>query len=51
MILGGRASLRNALAVLLGKRAECRVVTLDDETVDLSCARGMVRICEYGETE
>ena len=51
VILGGRASLRKALAVLLGKTSGCRLVTLDDETVDLSCARGMVRICEYGETE
>lgn len=50
VILGGRASLRKALAVLLGKLSECRVMTLDDETVDHSCARGMVRVYEYAPT-
>lgn len=51
VILGGRASLKHALSILLEANSACFVITLDDTDADTAVARGMVRIFEYGETE
>ena len=47
VILGGRASLKNALSILLEEKSCCTVITLDESEADTAVPRGMVRVYEH----
>ena len=46
VVLAGKAQLKNAMAYILQKRCNKKVVIVDDSTVDASTAVGAVRIFE-----
>lgn len=46
VVLGGRVQIKNAMAEILGKRDNKRVILLDEKTVDASTYLGAIRIYE-----
>ena len=47
VVIGGKAQMRNAMAEILEKRSNKRVVRLDEDTVNMSTSLGAIRIFEY----
>ncbi len=47
VVLGGRKQIKNAMAKILIKRDNKKVILLDENTVDMSTSIGAVRIFEY----
>ena len=49
VIIGGRAQIRHAMAILLGELTDKEIVELSDDEVSECVALGAVKIYEYGE--
>lgn len=47
VIIGGKAQIRNAMAVILENVTDKQIVCLDDNAVDMSTSLGMIRVYEY----
>ena len=47
VVIGGKKQLKEALALLIGSKSDCKVVCVSDSVVDKSSSVGMIRIYEY----
>lgn len=47
VVIGGKKQLKEALALLIGSKSDCKVVCMSDSVVDKSSSAGMIRIYEY----
>ena len=47
IIIGGKSQIKSAMAYILKKVSDKKVICLDDEKVDMSTSLGMIKVYEY----
>ncbi|MBE7012431.1 MAG: hypothetical protein E7415_07140 [Ruminococcaceae bacterium] len=47
IVLGGKSQIKKAMAIILNKKSDKRIIELDEKAVDYSTSLGMIRIYEY----
>ena len=51
VVLGGKAQIKKAMALILREKTEKNIIELDEKTVDYSTSIGMVKIYEHYKKE